>query len=504
MLDLRNCADCPAGPLLPTGWGHPAAAIDAARREIAEHPERQPELGEVLLHLLEHAREQPAEVAAALAELAPAERTLERAPQLRERFDDWLAEPIRDGGPDMVHLQHLIAAAHLDPAELPRAAEGFRAADPSTLNLTALDYARLGPEQTAEAVAALAELARTAGPWDAVAAGRRLVDFGPQHAADLAALLDTLLSRGISVGLLRPSLAQQPPELRPHLAAAALGSLPLNPGNLLAPRRNDLGADDVPATVLEAGPEYREPVRAALWSLVRDGAFNPTIRHRAAERLGLLGPDEHRAATDHLAAEGVPDPHAPYVPTEPPLDPAAAQAAVSAAWDRIHSWLAAHAPAALDHLAEGLTEQQIADVAAELGFALPADFAASCRIHRAVLLPGYLDSPVCHHDLTELAEWRAAELDNSWDSEAPDNAIRQDWGWRPGWIPLFPDEDGSSTILDLDPGAAGHYGQIFHSDQGLPGYLEAPSWLDVLQQFADELEAGRHHWSAEQAEFVED
>ncbi|MDR3034098.1 MAG: hypothetical protein LBV78_13475, partial [Kitasatospora sp.] len=142
MLDLRSCADCPGTALLPNRWGSPAAAADAFRRELAEHPDRRAEFVAVLLHLLEHASENPAPLTAALVELAPAERGPGPAPEVGQRFADWLVEPIRADGPTGVHLSHLIAAAHLDPAHLPRAAEAMRAAPPSTLAVTAPDYAR--------------------------------------------------------------------------------------------------------------------------------------------------------------------------------------------------------------------------------------------------------------------------------------------------------------------------------------------------------------------------
>ncbi|MFC6595385.1 SMI1/KNR4 family protein [Kitasatospora paranensis] len=332
-------------------------------------------------------------------------------------------------------------------------------------------------------------------------AARSLLDLGPAHHAEVRRALDGALLRGVPVAFLRRPLTAHHPGFVAHAVALALGTLLLDPDAFLA-RRGEENCYDVPAAVSAAGGEYHTDLAAALWLLVEDQGRPPVLRWRAAARLALLGATERAAAERALLDLGVPDPQA----GPPPLAPdegrdAALRAAVADAWRRIEEYLAGHAPAVLDGLAGPADEAEIAEAEEALGWPLPVDFTASCRIHRAVALPGGPADGVDHADLAVLAERRDEEVEEGgWDSAEADDAIRRDWGWRPGWIPLTYDLDGSITALDLDPGRTGTVGQVIHADQGFPDHVVADGWLRVLADFAAALEAGCYRYDPARGE----
>ncbi|MFD9128463.1 SMI1/KNR4 family protein [Kitasatospora sp. NPDC059571] len=341
-------------------------------------------------------------------------------------------------------------------------------------------------------VTALLAAVAESGRLEVFRTAHALLELGPAHHAELRAALDGVLLRGVPVPFLRRPLTSHHPDFVPHAVALALGSLLLDPDEFLA-RRGEGYCYDVPLAVAEAGAEYRGDLAAALWRLVEDPDRPPALRWRAAARLELLGDTERAAAERYLQDAGVSDPQA----APPPLPPderrdAALRAAVADTWRRIEEYLAGHAPALLDGLAGPADDADIAEAEEALGRPLPVDFAASCRIHRAVDVPG---GPVDHLDVADLAEGRdEAVEDGGWDSPDADDEIRRDWGWRPGWIPLAHEGDGSIVALDLDPAAAGVLGQVIYADQGFPDHVVADGWLSVLTDFADALEAGRYRY----------
>lgn len=168
------------------------------------------------------------------------------------------------------------------------------------------------------------------------------------------------------------------------------------------------------------------------------------------------------------------------------------RAAVADVWGRIDAWLGEHAPAMLSGLGGPASPEEIAAAERDLGLTLPVDFAASCAIHRSVALNGVL-SNIWQGDVSELAKWRDDSLDEGpGSSNDPDDEIRRDQEWRRGWVLLDYEPDGSSVILDLDPGPDGVVGQIIYMDQACIDEVISRCWLDELRDFADELEADRY------------
>jgi cell wall assembly regulator SMI1 len=170
------------------------------------------------------------------------------------------------------------------------------------------------------------------------------------------------------------------------------------------------------------------------------------------------------------------------------------RAAVADAWRRIEDWLGEYAPASLAALAGPATSEEIAAAERALGFALPAEFAASLAIHRAVDLNGALVE-IEHRDLSAWPELRDQEVEDfMWSVEEVHEQIRLGDCWRSGWIPLGREGDGSLFVLDLDPAAAGTYGQVLYAEQGIvPETVRYTGWLEALRDVATELASGRHY-----------
>jgi cell wall assembly regulator SMI1 len=65
--------------------------------------------------------------------------------------------------------------------------------------------------------------------------------------------------------------------------------------------------------------------------------------------------------------------------------------------------------------------------------------------------------------------------------------IRNDLGWRDGWIPFAVTAGGDLMVIDLDPGPTGTAGQVFrwYGYGGTPRHVVAdsfPAWLDAVAE----------------------
>ncbi|MFF7633081.1 SMI1/KNR4 family protein [Kitasatospora sp. NPDC008050] len=482
--------NCPAALLLPEGPVADTAAVLAAARGLHTWDPRRLAVGRLLEHLLDHGDDARAEVCRALLELAP-ERREPAAGRLRGYLADPQSDPVVRNNPMLREwpegyepVRTLIALAVLDPAEIPAAAARYRECSPVYQSGYARSYALLGPAQRAEAIETQQAIAAAGDRWKAIGAIRALLTLGPDTHRAAREAADQALARGLVLGELARPLTGLDPGFVPDAVAIALASLALAPQELLA-RRGLVEPQDVPSLVFEAGPEHHAALRRTLLTLIEDEQRAAVLRWRAAARLRLLGEDEQTAAEKWLRRAGVADPEAPparVVPDE--AENARIRARVAAAWSRIEAGLQGFAV----ELGAPVTPERIGEVERELGVTLPVDFAASLAIHSSVLLTG-VEVIGCaeHWSLDELLS-AYDELGASWTSEEPDDEIRRDWGWRPGWLPLAAEPDGSLIMLDLDPGRAGVHGQIVYADQGTPSHVIESSWLGVLESFAAALE----------------
>jgi cell wall assembly regulator SMI1 len=180
-------------------------------------------------------------------------------------------------------------------------------------------------------------------------------------------------------------------------------------------------------------------------------------------------------------------------------------------WDRIHVWLAAHAPDVLESLAPGATDEQIRAAEEAMGVTLPDDVRACYRIHngqRPVLVnvtywpdlrcvPAFLHGEKWASLDRMVKQWRRMKqlLDGgsfAGISSRPSVLIRSDW-WHPKWLTLTEDSTGYVKCLDLAPQRTGQVGQVIfwcHDDAGR-GVL-AWSFSEWLVRFAYALEAGQY------------
>ena len=173
-------------------------------------------------------------------------------------------------------------------------------------------------------------------------------------------------------------------------------------------------------------------------------------------------------------------------------------------WQRIDKWLEVNAPQILDTLQPGASDEEIHEVEDFLSIEFPDDVKDSYRIHNGqsagdVGFINGLEFLSLERIKDEWGIWKGL-LDSGdfegWESE-PENEIRADW-WNPKWIPLTFDWGGNHDCLDLAPTEEGNMGQIismWHDDA--VRQVMAKSFRSWLEQFANDLEAGRYALSEE-------
>ncbi|MGI5163825.1 SMI1/KNR4 family protein [Spirillospora sp. CA-253888] len=132
---------------------------------------------------------------------------------------------------------------------------------------------------------------------------------------------------------------------------------------------------------------------------------------------------------------------------------------VDESWDRITSWLAAHAPRAAARIGPPAGRAEIARAREAVGADLPPDLAAWWRRANGLtgsgppfdLLPG-------HFPYTVDQALRSREI---WLEAWPDAAVERDVAapagaaagmWLPGWLPVANSGGGRDLFVDLRPG----------------------------------------------------
>ncbi len=173
-------------------------------------------------------------------------------------------------------------------------------------------------------------------------------------------------------------------------------------------------------------------------------------------------------------------------------------------WQHIDKWLSVHAPQVLEMLQPGASEEEIRETEKFLSVEFPDEVKDSYRIHNGLSSRnvGFINGLEFLSLARMREEWTVWKdlLDSGsfedWESE-PEKKVRTDW-WNPKWIPLTSDWGGNYECLDLDPTEEGDVGQIISMwhDDGERRVL-ADSFRGWLEQFANDLEAGRYALSEE-------
>lgn len=209
--------------------------------------------------------------------------------------------------------------------------------------------------------------------------------------------------------------------------------------------------------------------------------------------------------TSLLPLHRTPDTDALTPPSYPPL---------VNSWNRIKLWLSREYPELGDTLNYGILPQDLTQIEAQLGFAIPAPVRESYLVvdgQEAESSAGCSDGLFFGLTLLPLEDileewrfWREVDEDPATGANTrlrnlmksiPDGWVRKEYSQR-GWIPLIADKTGNYIGVDLTPAESGSIGQVivFGRDfdtkvvlwrgDGLGG------WATWLACFADELESG--------------
>lgn len=177
-------------------------------------------------------------------------------------------------------------------------------------------------------------------------------------------------------------------------------------------------------------------------------------------------------------------------PTQLPEVPAEVRRRVDAAWQRIETWLAGHAPATAATLAGPATPEQISAAQHGIGVPLPADLVASLLRHDGVTpgrpgtftLPPFFEPLSAHGIGTE-----AAMMCEVLTSLGEDSAVGS-W-WHGQFVPVAVDNGGDSLFLDQRTGT-GRLGRHYNEDTVSFDQGQA-SLTELLEQTADVLDGRR-------------
>lgn len=161
----------------------------------------------------------------------------------------------------------------------------------------------------------------------------------------------------------------------------------------------------------------------------------------------------------------------------------------------------------------GATDAEFAQLAQLVGVDLPEEVKAIYRVYNGQIYEApYLFDGEEWLSLERMAEewavWKGllddgefADDDGAFDSDA-EAGIKPLW-WSPLWLPITYDGAGNHLCLDLNPTAAGTYGQVIRMwhDDGERS-LEAKSFVAWVAQYVQALEAGRCIYSDEYGAIV--
>jgi cell wall assembly regulator SMI1 len=182
-------------------------------------------------------------------------------------------------------------------------------------------------------------------------------------------------------------------------------------------------------------------------------------------------------------------------------------------WRRIEAWLHENLPKALDNLRAPATETQLDELELILGMDLPEALRVFLSVHDGEeqnWSPGVFADyhwflpceqiSVIWKQLAEIAAEYGDNEDNfdKWRAQVEDNIISINGPVKPlmgskKWIPISDADGNTQRFLDFDPPEGGILGQVIDMDsEGCMHQVIAPSFLDFLNKYIDDLENGRY------------
>ncbi|MGW4943341.1 SMI1/KNR4 family protein [Actinoplanes sp. NPDC004185] len=218
--------------------------------------------------------------------------------------------------------------------------------------------------------------------------------------------------------------------------------------------------------------------------------IQPAPRTKATEREPEPELDTERpvpAPPTRPVSDVCPQNQARVTPTAPDR---ATTKRVNAAWKRIETWLAAHAPATRRSLQPPADTKRIDAAQRRMSVAFPADLVASLRRHDGVIhdkgaaftLP-FFYGPMPVRDIP--GEWLTlcgvlvevfGQQDSTW--------------WDKAFVPFASSGDGGNLFVDQRPGSHSRVGEFYNED-GVSFEDWPASVTELLEKTADSLESGR-------------
>lgn len=179
---------------------------------------------------------------------------------------------------------------------------------------------------------------------------------------------------------------------------------------------------------------------------------------------------------------------------------------ISESWDRIHGWLQQHAPRIFASLNPGASPSELDSAENAIGMPLLSDWRELYSIHNGMshehnngsLFHG-MNFLTLSRVVTEVTQSRECALEGDGDTVAKaDSAINTSDMNCDHWIPLAHDWGELLLKVDLAPESVGDVGQVIFADYTYRvAGLVAPSIKVFLNDFANDLEAGRYVLNAD-------
>ncbi len=172
-------------------------------------------------------------------------------------------------------------------------------------------------------------------------------------------------------------------------------------------------------------------------------------------------------------------------------------------WKKFEEWLSQNWPEGLSSLNPPATDEQIAQLEAQLEAKLPADYIACLKVHNgqsgyASVFDG-MEFLSCEEVVSQWKVWK--ELLDGGDFKdicsAPDEEIKNDW-WNPKWIPFTHNGGGDHLCLDLDPSSSGTVGQIITMWHDMEAReFKARNFGEYFENYVSGVLTGKYAYSEE-------